>query len=271
MMVYGRGMYTEKHGDGERLLVIIQGGDGDADASAALVEEFLSGPAPGAYTVLTYDRRGLSRSPVGDGPVTIESHTDDLALLLARHAKKPVDVLGVSIGALIGLDLAARYPGLVRVLVAHEPPLSQVLDDPAEFVAAQEAVEEAMRNEGIQGAMRRFLALTSLDLTDREDDLVLPPSAPGRAANLAFFLTYDAPAARRFRLYLEPLLSGPPPVVIPALGRSSKGRPHAAPVEALSERLGRACAEFPGGHSGHVLHPKAFAAKLRETLTAADA
>jgi pimeloyl-ACP methyl ester carboxylesterase len=256
-------MYATTHGDGERMLVIIQGGDGDADATDALVQAFIGG---GGFTVLTYDRRGLSRSPVGDGPVTIESHTDDLALLLARRTKRPVDVLGISIGALIGLDLAARYPGLVRTLVAHEPPLSQVLDDPSAFVAAQEAVEVAYRGEGIQAAMRHFLAFTALDPTDREDDLVLPQSSPGRAANLGFFLTHDAPAARRFRLYLEPLLAGPPPLTIPALGRSSKGRPHAAPVEALAELLGRPCAEFPGGHSGHVLHPKAFAARLRELL-----
>lgn len=218
--------------------------------------------------MLTYDRRGLSRSPVGEGPITIESHTDDLALLLARHAKGPVDVLGVSIGALIGLDLAARYPGLVRTLVAFEPPLTQVLDDPSEFVARQQAVEEAFRAEGVQPAMRRFLAFTGLDPDDREEDVTLPRPAPGRAANLAFFLTHDAPAARRFRLYLEPLLEHEPPTVVPAVGRSSRGRLHAAPAEALARLLGRECAEFPGGHSAHVFRPKAFAVRLREILTA---
>src|SRR5690349_25028703 len=108
MMLYLRAMYTQRRGDGPRTLVIIQPGDGDADGSAALVDELVR---DGAHTVLTYDRRGLSRSPDGGGdPVTIESHTDDLALLLAMHASGPVDVLGLSIGALIGLDLAARYP-----------------------------------------------------------------------------------------------------------------------------------------------------------------
>ncbi|MFG2039735.1 alpha/beta hydrolase [Dactylosporangium sp. NPDC048998] len=258
-------MYTSKQGDGGRMLVIIQPGDGDADGSAALVRELVGG---GGFTVLTYDRRGLSRSPAGDDPVTIESHTDDLALLLATQARGPVDVLGMSIGALIGLDLAARYPGLVRTLVAHEPPLTQVLDDPAPFVARQEAVEEAFRAEGVQAAMRQFLALTALDPNDREPDAELPRPSPARAANLAFFLTHDAPAARRFRLYLEPLLKGEPPVVIPAVGASTKDSPHAAPALALARLLGRECAEFEGGHSGHVFRPRAFAARLRELLSA---
>jgi pimeloyl-ACP methyl ester carboxylesterase len=262
-MVYGRGMYVSKQGAGESVLVIIQPGDGDADGSAALVRELV---AAGGYTVLTYDRRGLSRSPAGDDPVTIESHTDDLALLLATHAKAPVDVLGLSIGALIGLDLAARYPGLVRTLVAHEPPLSQVLADPAPFVARQEAVEAAFRAEGVPAAMHQFLALTAIDPSDREPDVEIPRPTPARIGNLTFFLTHDAPAARRFRLYLDPLLAGPPPEIIPAVGHSTRASPHAAPALALARLLGRRPAEFEGGHSAHVLRPKAFAARLLELL-----
>nr|BFE61318.1 alpha/beta hydrolase [Dactylosporangium thailandense] len=254
-------MHTQMRGRGERLLVIVQPGDGDADGCPALVEELA-----GDMRVLTYDRRGLSRSPAGDDPVTIESHTDDLAFLLATRAKGPVDVLGISIGALIGLDLAARYPGLVRTLVAFEPPLTQVLDEPEPFVARQRAVEDAFRAEGAAGAMRHFLAMTGVDPADREPDAELPGPGPRRAANLAFFLTYDAPAARRFRLYLDPLLDPAPPTVIPAVGRSSRGRPHAAPAEALARLLGREPAEFDGGHSAHVFRPKAFARRLRELL-----
>jgi pimeloyl-ACP methyl ester carboxylesterase len=251
-------MYSQKQGTGERLLVIVQPGDGDADSSAALAGELAE-----SFAVLTYDRRGLSRSPSGDDPVTIESHTDDLALMLATQAKGPVDVLGISIGALIGLDLAARYPGLVRTLVAYEPPLTQVLHDPAPFVARQRAVEEA---DGIQAAMRLFLELTGIDPNDREPDAVMPRPGPGRAANLAFFLAHDAPAARRFRLYVQPLLESAPPTVIPAVGASSRGSLHAEPVLALARLLGREPAEFEGGHSAHVFRPKAFARRLRELL-----
>ncbi|WP_426511937.1 alpha/beta fold hydrolase [Dactylosporangium sp. McL0621] len=247
-------MYTRLHGSGERLLVIVQPGDGDADGTEALVRELAKD-----RTILTYDRRGLSRSPAGDGPVTIESHTDDLALMLAHKARSArhaqVDVLGISIGALIGLDLAARYPALVRTLVAYEPPLPQLLDDPEPFVAEQRQIEA--------GGLQRFLAFTGFDPADRERDAVLPRPGPDRARNLEFFLTYDAPAARRFRLYLEPLTRD---TVVPAMGRSSRGRLHAAPVEALARLLGTEPVEFEGGHSAHVFRPKAFARTLTEVL-----
>ena len=39
----------------------------------------------------------------------------------------PADVLGSSGGATYGLDLVARCPGRVRTLVAHEPPVSELL------------------------------------------------------------------------------------------------------------------------------------------------
>ncbi|WP_433219267.1 alpha/beta fold hydrolase [Dactylosporangium sp. CS-047395] len=251
-------MYSRKQGTGEPMLVVVQGGDGDADATPVLVEELARD-----RTVMTYDRRGLSRSPAGDDPVTIESHTDDLALLLATQARGPVDVLGISIGGLIGLDLAARYPGLVRTVVAYEPPLTQVMDDPEPFVTRQRAVEEAFRAEGVAAAMQRFLALTGFDPADREPDVELPRPGPERAANLAFFLTHDAPAARRFWLYESPLLAEH---VVPAAGASSRGTSAAAPVEALAKKLGRDLAVFEGGHNAHVLRPRAFAATVRSLL-----
>jgi hypothetical protein len=153
----------------------------------------------------------------------------------------------------------------VRTLIAHEPPLTQVLADPEPFVQTQLAVERAFREEGVAAALGRFLAFTGIDPADREDDAPLPRPGPQRAANLEFFLTHDAPAARRFRLYLDPLVAEPKKI-IPAMGEGSRQRPHAEPVQALARLLGRECAEFPGGHSGHVFRPRAFAAKLRQAL-----
>jgi pimeloyl-ACP methyl ester carboxylesterase len=43
------------------VLLIIQGGAGDADGSDRLADRLID-----AYTVVTYDRRGLSRSPPTD-------------------------------------------------------------------------------------------------------------------------------------------------------------------------------------------------------------
>src|SRR5580704_14309875 len=58
-------LYYERRGDGPPLL-LITGGGGDAGYYSAL-----AGILAGDFTVLTYDRRGNSRSRLPRGPVTI--------------------------------------------------------------------------------------------------------------------------------------------------------------------------------------------------------
>jgi lipopolysaccharide transport system ATP-binding protein len=57
--------------------------------------------------------------------------------------------------------------------------------------------------EGADAAFKKFVALAAVDFTDREPDAVLAPPTSQRAANLAFFFTYDSPAVRRYRVDVE--------------------------------------------------------------------
>jgi pimeloyl-ACP methyl ester carboxylesterase len=171
------------------LLVILHGGDGDADASDALARHLVD-----RYTILSYDRRGLSRSRLDDpsfGP-ELSTHGDDLFRLLQALAAEPALVFGSSIGALLGLDLVARHREHVRLLIAHEPPATELLAEPDRADAArdQDEVEHIYRREGVAAAMRRFVAVTGINHDDREPDVELPMPRPERIANLEFFLTY---------------------------------------------------------------------------------
>ncbi|HEY8745795.1 MAG TPA: alpha/beta hydrolase, partial [Chloroflexota bacterium] len=85
------------------------------------------------------------------------------------------------------------------------------------------------------------------------------------AANMEFFLAHDAPAVRRYRLDLAALRAASTRIV-PAAGRSSRDRWLYRCTAALAERLGTSLEEFPGGHNGYMLHPRAFAARLREVF-----
>jgi len=99
--VEGAGLYHEVRGSGP-LLLILQGGDGDAGRTDDLAERLAT-----RHTVATYDRRGLSRSPIDDpaDPPTLRTHAEDVHRLLAALTDEPALVLGSSIGALIGLQL----------------------------------------------------------------------------------------------------------------------------------------------------------------------
>src|SRR5262249_25314094 len=123
LRVDGAILFYRVRGTGPWLL-ILPGGDGDADTADALCNELID-----RYTVITYDRRGMSRSKIevpGES-LTLATHSDDAHRLLAALTDESAFVFGSSIGALIGLDLVARHPDQVRVLVAHEPPAFELL------------------------------------------------------------------------------------------------------------------------------------------------
>ena len=119
-------------------------------------------------------------------------------------------------------------------------------------------------------AMRKGLAELSIDFADREPDVLLPAPNPRRVSNLSFFLRHDAPAVRRYRLDFAALEAAARPIVLAAGVASRHTWTHRC-ARALAERLGGAFAEFPGGHNGYVLRPRAFAARLRDVLAASSA
>lgn len=266
LRVPGAALYYKIQGSGP-LLLMLQGGDGDADGTDALAEQLAD-----RYAVVSYDRRGLSRSPLDDphAAVDLATHGDDAARLLAALADAPALVFGGSLGALLGLDLISRHPRRVGLLVAHEPPATELLAPPerAQAVRGQEEIEELHRRGGVAAAIRKFIALAGVDFDDREPDVALPRPKPERLVNLEFFLTHDAPAVRRYRLDRS-VLRGAAKRIVPAAGRTSgTGFAHVC-AQALAAELGRPLAEFPGGHSGYVLRPRAFAARLHEVLAEA--
>jgi pimeloyl-ACP methyl ester carboxylesterase len=106
----GADIYFERRGSGPALL-LISGGGGDAGNYSDLADSLAD-----EYTVLTYDRRGNSRSRCEP-------------IRRSCGWKSRAAVFGSSSGAVIGLDLAARSPHTVELLVAHEPPVISVLDD----------------------------------------------------------------------------------------------------------------------------------------------
>ncbi|MGH3929774.1 MAG: hypothetical protein ACRDTF_07335 [Pseudonocardiaceae bacterium] len=52
--------------------------------------------------------------------------------MLSAVTTAPADVFGSSSGGVTGIALATRHPDQVRTLVAHEPPLVELLPDRAQ-------------------------------------------------------------------------------------------------------------------------------------------
>lgn len=65
------------------------------------------------YRVVRYDHRGHGGSPVPDGPYRVDDLGADLLALLDRISVSRAHVVGLSLGGMVGMWLAARYPARV--------------------------------------------------------------------------------------------------------------------------------------------------------------
>lgn len=114
-------LYYEVTGSGDRV-VLTHGswtdGSGWAPAVALLADR---------YQVVTWDRRGHSRSQAGEGPGSRAEDAADLAALIEHLGDQPVHVVGNSYGAIVTLTLVTSRPDLVVTAACHEPPLFSLL------------------------------------------------------------------------------------------------------------------------------------------------
>jgi pimeloyl-ACP methyl ester carboxylesterase len=278
LKVPGANLYYEIRGSGPVLLLIC-GGVYDAAGYAGLAQQLAD-----RYTVVTYDRRGNSRSPL-DGPQehqSIEVHGDDAHRVLAAvgvTAGEPARVFGNSSGAMIGLELAARHPEQVRTVVAHEPPIFELLPDRDHWRAVMLDVEDTFAAKGAEPAGEILNTALQMSGGGQEDDRApgggpAPQGEPDpetmqmmarMGQNFVFFIGYEVPPFARYTPDIAALRASPVRVTM-AVGEASRGEPPYRAAFAVAERLGTEPVVFPGDHGGFGSEALAFAAKLRDVL-----
>jgi pimeloyl-ACP methyl ester carboxylesterase len=109
--VDGTRLYWTERGAGPPLLLLHGLGSSNRDW-AAQVDHFVD-----HYRVLRLDLRGHGRSERGPGPYAIPQFARDVAVFLRRRDADPAHVVGLSMGGMVALELAAGAPRLVRRLV----------------------------------------------------------------------------------------------------------------------------------------------------------
>jgi pimeloyl-ACP methyl ester carboxylesterase len=263
--VPGAELYYAVQGDGP-LLLISQSGEGDADRSVDLVRHLVDG-----YTVVTYDRRGLSRSTLDDParPGTMAEHADDAHRLLAELTDEPASMLGCSLGAVIGLHVAVRHPGQLGTLVAHEPVAPWLLptEDRLRHVAELREIQHVYADGGLENAFPEIARVLGIDpgSRDTEPDLTPQPLTPQRRANFDLFIRHDFTAVIEDDLMLDGVVGTR---IVPAAGRTTPRTVFDYRcAQVLAHQVRAELVEFPGGHNGNTSHPKAYAARLRQALS----
>ncbi|WP_433204668.1 alpha/beta fold hydrolase [Dactylosporangium sp. CS-047395] len=246
-------MHVEVTGSGPALL-LIPGGAGDAAT-------FFRLDLP-ERTVITYDRRGFSRSAGDGGGGDYDQDVEDAAALIEGQA----DVFGSSSGAIVGLGLAARYPEKVRRLIAHEPPLTAMVEDGAVVRAGFEEVVELYRAHGPDAAMRRFGEVTGLGFQPPPPREALPAPVAEMLTRMAGNVGFWVEGELRRYTAIVPNLDALAGRVVVAVGDASGEQFPARAARGLAARLGIAVEQFPGGHTGYIEEPATFTQRLREVL-----
>ncbi len=152
----GATLHYEVRGRGP-LLVMMPGGSADAG-----IYDTLAAGLADRWTVVAFDPRGYSRSTL-HGPAGEQlpgAHSEDIARLIELLSPDgaPAAVFGSSSSAIVALELLSRRPGLVGRVVAHEPPLVELLPDPAAGRAVFAAVRESFLRDGVEAAMATMAA-----------------------------------------------------------------------------------------------------------------
>jgi pimeloyl-ACP methyl ester carboxylesterase len=261
LQVPGATLYYEVRGSGP--LVALVGAPMNATSFARLADLLATD-----HTVLTTDPRGINRSSVDDRArdSTPELRADDLSRLLRHVDAGPAAVLGSSGGAVTALALVQARPEQVHTVVAHEPPLAELLDD-RDRVRAQTADYTATYLAGdVVGAWAKFFEQARISIpADAAKQMFSGDRDPQDVADEHFWFAHELRASAQWIPDIDLLRDAPTRIVV-GVGADSTGQICDRTSAALAALLGIERTTFPGDHIGFVDDPERFAGRLRDVL-----
>ncbi len=249
----GARIHYEVRGSGPPLLLIM-GLTGDAGWFERLGELLAD-----RFTVITYDRRGNSRSPrpVGWTSTSVAEQADDASGLLSALTPGSAIVFGNSFGAMILLELITRHPKAVRGAIVHEPPLLSPFyrsHDLVDFWKAKVA------KGGSRYALRLYTGMREDEVINGLDRSVMKRSFD----NGEVIFSVEMPVMVSYKPNLRALKESKVPIMV-AAGEETAMYLFGA-SRWLATQLGTDLHTLPGGHVGYASQPEEFASALLPLL-----
>jgi pimeloyl-ACP methyl ester carboxylesterase len=263
LQVPGARLSYQTRGSGP-LLLMVPGASGEAGIFNRVTEHLAA-----YYTVLTYDRRGFSRSQL-DGPQDynhrLQTDADDARWLIEQLREEPATVFGASSGGIVALEVLTRHPWVVGTLVPFEPPAVRQLPDGQQWIDFFSEVYELYCQAGMEPALQRFreqaFAASDRQAMARAMD---PTNSEYARTNAAYWFEHELRQYPAVDLELDALKKHAGRIV-PMAGRQSRGHPAYEVNVQLARKLGRDLIELPGGHVGLATQPAEFAHEFVQAL-----
>ena len=258
--VNGTDLYCEIRGRGPAVLFIC-GATGDAGHFERVAEQLAD-----EFTVITYDRRGNSRSPtpVGWTQTSLQEQANDAAGLVQALRVAPVGVFGTSSGGAIGLELLLRHPVVARGAVLHEPFLPAVCPDQAgPFLAQlQSRINAALTTGGPRAAVEAFFRAVAGESVYEG----LPPDLRERMlSNGETLLFIEMPIFSRYRPQDAAVSAIQQPVRVLQSSDTTQSLRRLI-CEWLAKLSHTEVGNLLGGHACYLDHPEETASRLRPYL-----
>lgn len=261
--VPGARLYYETRGTGP-VLLLIPGANGDANAFPRLADLLATD-----FTVVTYDRRGYTRSVLDgaqDYAHRLETDADDARRLIEHLSDESAVVFGTSSGGVIALQLLVDHPQAVQALVAFEPAAMRLFPDSEKWMTFFHEVYDLYRKSGPAPARALFVqrCFPEVDhfIMSRTPD---PEWAATAMANANYFFEREIRQYTAVELDMEKIAERAGKI-IPAMGLASGGFPDGDVALALSRLLSRDLLELPDGHVGYATSSEDFARRLVRRL-----
>jgi pimeloyl-ACP methyl ester carboxylesterase len=264
--VLGARLFYETRGNGP-VLLMVPGANGSADPFQGVAEQLAAN-----YTVVTYDRRGFSRSQLAgpqDYEHRLETDADDVRHLLEQVSDEPATVFGASSGGIIALEVLTLHPSIIRTLVPYEPAAVRQLPNGQKWLDFFSQLYHLYRQSGVEPALTAFreqaFAESDRPAMARAMD---PKYGEHVLTNATYWLEHELRQYPAVDLDLVALKARADRIVL-AVGRESRGYPCYRVNVELAKKLGRDLIELPGGHVGFATQPAEFARELVLALTRA--
>jgi ubiquinone/menaquinone biosynthesis C-methylase UbiE/pimeloyl-ACP methyl ester carboxylesterase len=263
LKVPGAQLFYEISGNGP-LLILIPGARGDGESFRPLAHHLSA-----QYQVVTYDRRGFSRSYL-DGPQDYDrrlaTDADDVRRMIEHLTDQPAIVFGSSSGAIVALEVLTQSPERVQTVVAHEPPVVSLLPDAAKWWAFFDRIYDSSRKNGIPKAMHQFVSM----VVGKEEHQVIERAMTQQAneytkSNAGYWMEHELRQYPRIELDLVVLAAHARQILLVG-GRDAQDKVSYQSSKALARQLGLNIVDLPGGHLGFMTSPAEFAKELMNAL-----
>ncbi|SHE36175.1 Pimeloyl-ACP methyl ester carboxylesterase [Seinonella peptonophila] len=258
--IEGANLYYEVRGEGPPLLMI-PGGGGDAGFYT-----YVANILADRYQVITYDRRGNSRSK-WSGPHNFElsqQTRDAVAVLRATHHNSAY-VFGNSGGAIFALEMAEKYPNMIKAVVVHEPPIVKVLPDQKKWLTLFSDIDESSNRLGAEFANTQFAFALGIPASAFTH---IPEDFQGRnGKNIEILINNEMQPSIHYMPNIEKIKRNKVKVIMAAGELSlAKERFYARTAPILAQQLQAKLVIFPGHHLSYFDMPKKWAEALDKAI-----